>query len=210
MATLLEDIVYALESMGGSGRLRDIYDVVEKRRANSTDSLPAMIRRTIQDHSSDSAGYKHRQDLFFSLEGLGGGVWGLRSHLENSPKAVDLGEGNAAPSRAHQSTYRILRDTAMARRLKVLHENCCQVCGKTIRLPNGATYSEAHHVRPLGAPHNGPDTPDNILIVCPNHHVMLDYGAMTIPKDGYPEIKGHKLDPAVIKYHNTKVFRNAV
>lgn len=68
MATLLEDIVYALESMGGSGRLRDIYAVVEKRRTNSTDSLPAMIRRRIQDHSSDSAGYKHRQDLFFSLE----------------------------------------------------------------------------------------------------------------------------------------------
>jgi hypothetical protein len=41
-------------------------------------------------------------------------------------------------------------------------------------------YCEAHHIRPLGIPHNGADSSDNILIVCPNHHKTLDYGAMMI------------------------------
>ena len=34
---------------------------------------------------------------------------------------------------------------------------------------------EAAHIRPLGAPHNGPDTLDNTLCLCPNHHVPFDH-----------------------------------
>jgi hypothetical protein len=34
---------------------------------------------------------------------------------------------------------------------------------------------EAAHIRPLGAPHNGPDTWDNTLCLCPNHHVPFDH-----------------------------------
>lgn len=44
-------------------------------------------------------------------------------------------------------------------------------------------YSEAAHIRPLGAPHNGPDTEDNILCLCPNHHVLFDNGAISIADD---------------------------
>jgi putative restriction endonuclease len=35
----------------------------------------------------------------------------------------------------------------------------------------------------LGTPHNGPDTPDNLLCLCPNHHVLFDYGGFTINDD---------------------------
>ena len=42
---------------------------------------------------------------------------------------------------------------------------------------------EAAHVRPLGAPHNGPDTLDNTLCLCPNHHVLFDHGGITIDED---------------------------
>jgi putative restriction endonuclease len=44
-------------------------------------------------------------------------------------------------------------------------------------------YAEAAHIRPLGAPHHGPDTPDNILCLCPNHHVLLDHGGVGIGED---------------------------
>jgi putative restriction endonuclease len=70
-------------------------------------------------------------------------------------------------------------------------------------------YAEAAHVRPLGAPHNGPDTPDNILCLCPNHHVLLDYGGVALAEDltvlgaeghltVHPE---HKLDKEYLRYH---------
>ena len=56
------------------------------------------------------------------------------------------------------------------------------MCG--IRLESLASpYAEAAHIRPLGAPHNGPDTSDNILCLCPNHHVLFDHGSVEIGED---------------------------
>ena len=36
---------------------------------------------------------------------------------------------------------------------------------------------------PLGRPHNGPDTFDNLLCLCPNHHFLFDVGAFGIGDD---------------------------
>ena len=44
-------------------------------------------------------------------------------------------------------------------------------------------YAEAAHVRPLGAPHDDPDVPENILCLCPNHHVLFDHGGVTVGPD---------------------------
>jgi putative restriction endonuclease len=38
-------------------------------------------------------------------------------------------------------------------------------------------------VRGLGRPHNGPDTPDNVLCLCPNHHVLFDAYSIFIDDD---------------------------
>jgi putative restriction endonuclease len=77
---------------------------------------------------------------------------------------------------------RVVRDTRQARRIKELYDNACQMCGERLGTPAGP-YAEAAHIRPLGAPHNGPDTPDNILCLCPNHHVLFDHGSITIDED---------------------------
>ncbi len=77
---------------------------------------------------------------------------------------------------------RIVRDTTQARRLKGLYDYKCQMCGTRLEGLAGP-YAEAAHIRPLGAPHHGPDTPDNILCLCPNHHVLFDHGGVTIGED---------------------------
>jgi putative restriction endonuclease len=77
---------------------------------------------------------------------------------------------------------RVVRDTRQARRIKELYDFGCQMCGERLETPAGP-YAEAAHIRPLGAPHNGPDTPDNILCLCPNHHVLFDHGSITIDED---------------------------
>jgi putative restriction endonuclease len=84
--------------------------------------------------------------------------------------------------RRETTVLRLVRDTAQARQLKALYDYRCQICG--IRLEGLAgPYAEAAHVRPLGAPHNGPDTQDNILCLCPNHHVLFDHGGVIIAED---------------------------
>lgn len=114
-------------------------------------------------------------------------IWRFRLEkidaLATSGSAV-IREGDAYQPVERRATtiLRIVRDTEMAREIKRLYQFQCQVCG--IRLEGLAgPYAEAAHIRPLGAPHNGPDELYNLLCLCPNHHVLLDYGAFAIDDD---------------------------
>lgn len=196
------EVVEALRKIGGQGTLSQIYAAVQ---AQATRQLPpsweAIVRRELEYNSSDSLSHKKKHDLFYSVKGIGAGVWGLRELEAPTPEARDL----TPPERTHSSVYRILRDTQMARRVKKLHGDRCQLCGTTLRLTAGATYSEAHHIRPLGSPHNGPDVPDNIIVLCPSHHVLLDYGAMKLEVTAISAVQGHRIDRQYIDYHNKEI-----
>ena len=91
--------------------------------------------------------------------------------------------------------------------MKVLHKNECQICGGTLDLLNGKTYSEGHHIRPLGIEHNGPDVPENILILCPNHHVLCDFGAIELDLSALRSVSGHRIRQEYIDYHNREILR---
>lgn len=112
-----------------------------------------------------------------------------------------------SPGRVLLHTYRVLRDTALAKRIKVLHRNMCQVCGLRIELPDGQGYSEAHHVQPLASPHNGPDVAQNILVLCPNHHAMCDYGAIRLDLVQLHLHPSHRVDQRHIDYHNAVIAK---
>jgi hypothetical protein len=130
-------------------------------------------------------------------------VEGLRASTPPTQKAVDLTE--PAPHRILTYSYRILRDTELARHVKVLHRFECQVCGHSIVLPDGSRYAEAHHIQPLGDPHNGPDIIGNIVCVCPNHHAELDYGVFAIQLSVFRHADGHSIDSKYVEYHNRLV-----
>jgi 5-methylcytosine-specific restriction endonuclease McrA len=103
--------------------------------------------------------------------------------------------------------YRILRDTPLARSIKLLHGHKCQICGEAILLPSGLSYSEAHHIRPLGKPHNGPDISSNIIVLCPNHHVMCDYGCMNLDLSNLRLSVEHQVGQEFIDYHNKEIAK---
>lgn len=74
-----DEIIDALESLGGQANLSDIYDRIALRRSGLSPSWKATVRNTIECHSSDSNNFSARgEDLFFSVNGLGKGEWGLR------------------------------------------------------------------------------------------------------------------------------------
>lgn len=80
------------------------------------------------------------------------------------------------------TVQRIVRSNAVVQTIKELHDYRCQVCREKLSTPNGP-YAEGAHIRPLGRPHNRPDTIENVLCLCPNHHVHLDLGAYGIADD---------------------------
>lgn len=74
----VDDIETALRALGGRASLHAIYKAVEKRRRDGDRSIPrtidAVIRRTLEDHSSDSANFRGKD--VFAL--VGRGEWELR------------------------------------------------------------------------------------------------------------------------------------
>ena len=75
-------------------------------------------------------------------------------------------------------------------------------------------YAEACHIQPVGKPHNGPDTPENVLCLSPNLHVLFDHGAIALTDDlevigmdaGSSIILKHELDLDCIRYHREHIY----
>lgn len=117
--------------------------------------------------------------------------------------------------RVPATVLRIVRDTKISRFIKEMYEYKCQVCDTRIDVL-GVGYAEAAHIKPLGSPHNGSDSGDNVICLCPNHHVMLDKGAFSFDDDfnciGIPGklvVKdAHKILPANLSYHRERIFIN--
>lgn len=113
------------------------------------------------------------------------------------------------PARHIQTTVtRVVRDTQTTRRLKKLYDYHCQICGEQL-VGNAGPYAEAAHIRPLGTLHHDPDVLENMLCLCPNHHVLFDYGGIAIADDlnvigteGKLALHdAHKINPMHLRYH---------
>lgn len=156
--------------------------------------LPVRVIRGVNHDSqySPPTGYSYDglyavEDFWHEVGKSGFRVWRFR--LVKIPDKSMPGQmvaeeatGYSAAKRQEIRASRIVRDTMQARKIKALYDYRCQMCGIRLECPAGP-YAEAAHIRPLGTPHDGPDTADNILCLCPNHHVLFDNGAVSVAED---------------------------
>jgi len=204
MATWKEDIIKALTNLNGTSHLTEIYEEVKKIREEPLpNSWRAIIRGVIERYSTDSEAFGGQEDIFYSVEGLFNGIWGLRE-MQAFLIATDIEE---PPKRVQTSISRIIRDTKLSNDIKKLYNYKCQICGERIRINNNY-YAEAHHIKPLGNNHKGLDVAENIIVLCPNHHVMCDFGAIKIDIVKITIHKQHKLSTEYIDYHNNNIYIN--
>ena len=173
----------------------------ENIRTADDEAYKLNIRRIVDDFVFLQLPEFNTAPFHNNLLSLRIGIW---EDVE-TPIAKDIGEPSETP-RIVQLTYRVLRDTKLSRMIKELHNYKCQICGHTIQLPNDRLYVETHHIKPLGTPHNGPDSAENILCVCPNHHVALDYGADKLDLSDISTTSEHTISEVYINYHNTEMF----
>ena len=141
--------------------------------------------------------------------------------IDDKPISTPAGElplpaSNQEPDRVKSYTTRIVRDTLAAEAVKNAYQYACQTCSTRIERPGGA-YAQGAYIRPLGRPHNGPDTADNILCLCPNCHVLFDGWAFAIEDDGtligalngcLIEVETHTVNRQHLGYHR-RLYREA-
>lgn len=163
------------------------------------------VKAYIQTHLRDST-----TSLTNGSSGSGETTVGSAS-ADTQERSNDL-----SPPKKEYTVSRSIRNTAIAKELKQLYEHRCQVCGvRRERADSG--YAEAHHIHPLGADPPGPDSKDNILVLCPNHHADFDYGMLSIDPDSLEishqydsSVDGntltmmpdHEIAQAYLNYHN--------
>ena len=202
----IDDIKQAILNIGGTGHYSEIYREIERIRKDLSGDWHAVVRRTIQQNSSDSQSWLENRDMFFSVDGIGKGVWGVRDLIDitnnilNQPP-IDYSTAN----RTKYSISRLIRDTELSRRIKKYHNNQCQLCTTQLKIGDNSFYSEGHHIKPLGEPHNGSDTADNIIVLCPNCHVLCDNFKIILDQNEL-ERTGRKLNKEFIDYHNKKNY----
>lgn len=91
----LDEVVSAFQRLGGEARLTPtLYDDIEEHTKRPlTREWRAIVRRTIEEHSSDTETSTKRPnyaDIFRSVDGIGKGVWALRGRA-----LTDLDHANA-------------------------------------------------------------------------------------------------------------------
>lgn len=116
--------------------------------------------------------------------------------LPNQPEPAGMAAPEEDPAYKSSTVVRRIRNSQIAQQVKDLYESTCQVCETQLQVA-GRHYAEGAHIRPLGRPHVGPDTADNLLCLCPNHHVQLDMGGIIITDDFrvIDRTTGHPIGP---------------
>jgi hypothetical protein len=112
-----------------------------------------------------------------SVDALGSGTRGLVvDELEDAIDDLDQASlGNETPSRKKFSSTFIVRDNRVRAQVVKRANGKCEFCHALgFKKPNGTHFVEAHHIISLAE--QGPDTLDNVIALCPNHHREAHFG----------------------------------
>ena len=180
-----EEVIKALNSLGGQGKLNEIVKIVSKNTSNVTKTLSSTVRRELEQHSSDSLAYLGKEDLFYSVHGIGKGVWGLRNpNVTEENMTITQDDENFAEGRELLKKHLVReRNHSLIEKAKERFKKnhggklYCEVCGFDFEKKYGKLgedFIEVHHIKPVSKMSPGEKTNINDLVmVCSNCHSMI-------------------------------------
>lgn len=192
----LPEIIEAMEALGGDASYKDLNKKI-KERANipgltTRKDWEAQIRGTIEKFSSDSKVFKKakkvaggKEDIFFSVDGIGKGHWGLRNSTI-SQENVNLTEDDIGYPEGKKALRQHIcreRNPAVIAKAKALFKQkhngklYCEACGfsfDNVYGKLGENFIEGHHKIPISKLQSGSKTnPKDIIMLCSNCHKMI-------------------------------------
>jgi hypothetical protein len=109
---------------------------------------------------------------------------------EQLRREVEAFASSEPPKSRKKLVDSLQRNRKLVEKLKKLYKGKCQHCGFTFKQSSGRPYCEAAHLKPMARREANIDVKDNLFILCPNHHKMLDYGGLRIEFDATGTLVG--------------------
>ena len=164
--------------------MKEVYSYIRHNaQRDLSNTFEDTIRRTIQSYSSDTTIFNGKVDLFYSVEGIGGGFWGLRNYNDTESTPLPLDIAGYPEGRKHMYTHLrrerngLLIREAKKRFLQTHDRLYCEVCGldfERIYGIIGSGFIEAHHIIPLSEMDDIKDSRiEDIVLLCSNCHSMI-------------------------------------
>lgn len=202
MGKWIEDIVEALNSIGGEGKYQDIYSAVEKIRGSSnlSKNWKAVVRSYIEKYSSDSESYNQKKDYFYSVDGIGKGIWGLKN-FNYEKVSVDLTEDDIGfPEGKKILKTHIIRERnpkiIREAKKKFIEKNTklyCEICGFDFEKEYGElgkNFIEGHHCKSISQlKENELTKVEDIAMLCSNCHRMIHRKRPWLTKNELKKLK---------------------
>lgn len=218
----LDNIIDAFIYYKPELKMKEIKNYVFENRGNTYEdyktryTFDQTVQKIVETHCSTKKGYNGRPVFESPATGyyhLSNRQYWLDMWKEETvdEKILKIGFGKnqngdlEVTTRTLREINIINRNRTLVQSLKSLYNNTCQLCSTQIKIAEHVFYSEVHHLKSLGQPHNGPDTSGNMIVVCPNCHVMLDFKSIEISKDKIKFKDPHQVDDTHINYHNTQI-----
>lgn len=182
----LMQVIEALNYYGGEATLNDMYSYVKEHYGYDLpdDGYQSSLRKAIYQNSSDANLYQGKRDLFYTIEGKGSGIWGLRTYVPNETNIELTEDDEGFPEGKQKLRTHLMRERnpkvirEAKRRYKEKHGRLfCQVCGfdfVKVYGDIGEDYIEGHHTKPISDSDGENVTMiDDIALLCANCHKMV-------------------------------------
>ena len=168
-------IILAFENLGGKAKYKDLYLEIERlahlQKRLLTSQWKASVRKTIENHSSDSDNFKYN-DLF---KKLGYGYWGMRKQANDTNTSKI---NNTAPcsntdlfvdgiTQERLISLKIRNQRLILNR-KIIDNFTCQACG----FYYDNKIVECHHLTPLSDEQTIYNSINDLVTLCPNCHAL--------------------------------------
>lgn len=131
-------------------------------------SMHKMLARHKEQNSFVTSDYRPAQNVSYHLA--------LIKKYRVYEVLAFIPEGNERPSKQTVTLEQVIRSQEVVNWVLANADGRCECCDKKSPFvtKNFTPYLEVHHVKQLAD--DGPDTPQNVVAVCPNCHKELHFG----------------------------------
>lgn len=197
---ILDDIITAMNELGGHCYYKDLYETIKKNNPKCLDNYAdeknwqASVRATIERNSRDSKVFQ-QENLFYSIDGIGKGHWGLvnpnfdSEHMDYTQNDESFVEGKIVLKKHLLRERNHFVKISAIKKFKKLHSGklYCEICGfdfYSFYGELGKDFIEAHHSKPISEMlENEKTNIDDIILVCANCHSMIHRKRPWLKKD---------------------------